>query len=147
MASCNDLLSTLSVAGFSIEYGQFSFTGFPRPLWVHSDDIEVFVEHYSDLIRIEVKFEHHKALLKYGSDPETLFGMKLTCAEEWYPELELHFQKCVEYYDLQWTKYEELEDEVATASTYTLTGKFPAAQSDRILALLLEMRTILSNDS
>jgi hypothetical protein len=69
------LLEGLSSAGFTIEHGQFSLTGLPQPSWVRSDGIEVLIEHYSDAIQMEVKFERQKMLLKYGSEPETMSGM------------------------------------------------------------------------
>lgn len=147
MLSCKDLLATLSAGGFSVDLGQFSLTGLPQPSWVHSDQIEVLINYHPDGILVDVKFYHLNSLLKYGSDSETLLGMKRTCAEEWFPELEHHFQRVAEYYGLQWNKFQELEDDVAPVIFYNLSGGFPAEQSDRVFACLLEIRSILSIDS
>lgn len=142
-----DLLRALSGAGFSFTLDHVSLAGLPQPSWIHSDEIDVSIDQYPDRIDLTVRFEHQHTLLKYGADSEILLGMKRHCANEWFTELEQRFQKVAEYYNLRWDKFEELEDDVVPAIIYALIGRFQIAQGDRILACLLEIRSVLSSDT
>lgn len=146
MQSLQDLLLPLNALGFAIHVDHFQLTGLPQPFWVNADKSIISVESVcDDKIRVELCFEHDKTLEKYGTDTETTRSMMELCATEWFPDLEKRFAKTAEYFGLSWRKIGEPDDDVVTYLAYQLAGSFPAAKKNHILALLLEIKSVLEN--
>ena len=142
-----DLLKLLTSTGFTIDLDRFRIGSLPRPAWVHADRSEILVEsEIGPMISIEIVFEFEDVLRKYGSEAETVQGMKEHCAREWFPELERHFAGTVDHFGLTWRIRGDPEDGVVPFMSYHLAGTFPETGRDRVLALLLEIRTVLDND-
>src|SRR6266567_5883407 len=143
MNSSRNLIKTLMAAEFDINLGTITVP-LAQPFWVNADRTELSVTFgHDNVVGVELSFIHQQTLLKFGDDIETVGSMKDLCASEWFPDLERGFNKLSEYFNLMWRKEgEDLEFEWPWIS-YCLYGSFKPPESDRIVALLLEIRSVL----
>ena len=142
MNSSRELIGTLMSAGFDINLDIISMP-LAQPFWVNADSAEMSLTFYEDTVRVQLIFNHHQTLLKFGDDIETVKSMKELCSTEWFPDLEQRFRTLAEYFNLSWLKDENLDADWVPIIRYSLTGDFPPTQSDRVVALLLEIRSVL----
>jgi len=142
MNSSRQLIGTLMSAGFDIGFDTI-FVTLAQPFWVNADSTEMALTFYEDTVWVQLRFNHHKTLLKFGDDVETVKSMKDLCASEWFPELEQRFSRVVEYFNLSWQKEGDVDNDFVPIMCYSLLGELPQVQTDRMAALLLEIRSVL----
>jgi len=70
--------------------------------------------------------------------------MKELCSTEWFPYLEQRLRTLSGYINLSWQKDENIDAGWVPIIQYSLSGDFPPTQSDRVVALLLEIKSVLS---
>ncbi|MBJ6752707.1 hypothetical protein [Geomonas anaerohicana] len=143
MTSPNMLVKSLLAAEFDVTPTTCTIP-MMQPFWVNADSTAVTLAFEDDAtVTVQLSFQHHQTLLKFGNDAETVDSMMELCASEWFSDLERGFKKVADYYDLQWEREWEDYPFPYPWISYHLTGRFTAADSDRVLSLLLEMRSVL----
>ncbi|MBJ6802758.1 hypothetical protein [Geomonas propionica] len=144
MKSANTFMKTLLAADFEITPVAFAIP-MTQPFWVHADHTRVVLTFRDDdTIEVSLSFEHHQTLLKFGNDVETVSSMLDLCSSEWFSDLEAGFKKICDHFGLNWESEGEHYDYPCPWITYNLTGDFKLTDCDRVLSLLLEIRSVLS---
>lgn len=146
MDSSRQLIETLLAANFEIKLGSFSCP-LTQPFWVHADDTKLLLTHHDDhdIVTVELAFTHHQTLLKFGEDIATVGSMIELCVSEWFPDLERGFKKIADRFDLTWNNDGDDTDGMCPWIIYRLAGKFKSTETDRLLALIFEIRSVLGS--
>ncbi|QXE92784.1 hypothetical protein KP001_09805 [Geomonas subterranea] len=144
MTSSSRLIKMLMAADFEVTPATCTIP-LTQPFWVNADHTDVTLTFLDDAtVAVQLSFEHHQTLLKFGNDVETVSSMRDLCCSSWFPDLEQAFKKVSDHFDLNWESEGDDYDFACPWISYHLSGNFRFRDYDRVISLLLEIRSVLS---